>query len=32
VIVRMVPEYQPIIQIQADLDRLARPHGGKTDT
>jgi hypothetical protein len=27
----MVPEYHEIMRIQADLDRLARPHGGKSD-
>jgi hypothetical protein len=29
--IRMVPEYQRITKIQADLDRLARPHGGFAD-
>lgn len=29
--VRMIPEYQEIIRIQAELDRLARPFGGSSD-
>ena len=29
--VGMIPEYNEIIRIQADLDRLARPFGGKSD-
>ena len=27
----MVPEYDEIMRIQADLDRIARPFGGKSD-
>ena len=27
----MVPKYEEIMRIQADLDRLATPHGGKSD-
>jgi hypothetical protein len=27
----MIPEYNEIMRIQADLDRLARPFGGKSD-
>lgn len=27
----MVPEYNEIVRIQADLDRLASPFGGKSD-
>ena len=30
-LVRMVPEYHEIIRIQEDLDRIARPIGGKSD-
>jgi len=29
--VRMVPEYNEIVRIQAELDRLARPYGGNSD-
>ena len=29
--VRMIPEYNEIMRIQAELDRLARPFGGKSD-
>lgn len=29
--IKMVPEYQRIVEIQADLDRLARVHGGQAD-
>ena len=29
--VRMIPEYNEIMRIQADLDRLARPFGGNSD-
>lgn len=29
--VRMVPEYNEIMRIQAELDRLARPFGGSSD-
>src|SRR5690606_26222282 len=29
--VTMVPEYNEIMRIQADLDRLALPHGGQSD-
>lgn len=29
--VRMVPEYNEIMRIQAELDRIARPFGGKSD-
>jgi hypothetical protein len=29
--VRMVPEYNEIMRIQAELDRLARPFGGNSD-
>jgi hypothetical protein len=27
----MIPEYNEIIRIQAELDRIARPFGGKSD-
>lgn len=30
-IISMVPEYDEIIRIQGDLDRLANPFGGKSD-
>lgn len=29
--VRMIPEYNEIMRIQAELDRIARPFGGKSD-
>ena len=29
--VRMIPEYKEIMRIQADLDGIARPFGGKSD-
>lgn len=29
--VRMIPEYDEIVRIQAELDRLARPFGGISD-
>lgn len=29
--VEMVPEYAEIVRIQAELDRIARPFGGKSD-
>ena len=29
--VRMIPEYNEIMRIQAELDRVARPFGGKSD-
>lgn len=29
--VRMAPEYKELVRIQAELDRLARPFGGKSD-
>jgi hypothetical protein len=29
--VTMVPQYEEIVRIQADLDRLAGPHGGNSD-
>ena len=29
--VHMVPEYQEIVRIQAELDRIARPFGGHSD-
>lgn len=29
--VQMVPEYDEIMRIQADLDRIARPYGGNSD-
>jgi len=29
--VRMIPEYNEIVRIQEDLDRLAKPHGGFAD-
>ena len=29
--VRIVPEYNEIVRIQAELDRLARPYGGNSD-
>lgn len=29
--IKMVPEYNEIIRIQADLDRLARPFGGNSE-
>ena len=29
--IKMVPEYDEIIKIQAELDRLAKPHGGYSD-
>jgi hypothetical protein len=28
---QMIPEYNEIMRFQADLDRLARPFGGKSD-
>ncbi len=27
----MLPDYNEIMRIQADLDRIARPHGGQSD-
>ena len=29
--VSMIPEYDEIMRIQADLDRIAGPHGGQAD-
>ena len=29
--IRMIPEYNEIMRIQAELDRVARPCGGKSD-
>ncbi len=29
--VSMIPEYEELMRIQADLDRLAGPHGGQAD-
>ncbi len=29
--IRMIPEYEEIMRLQADLDRLATPFGGKSD-
>lgn len=29
--IRMIPQYEEILRIQADLDRLAIPFGGKSD-
>ncbi|GAA5506788.1 ribonuclease E inhibitor RraB [Novipirellula caenicola] len=29
--VTMVPEYDKIMQIQAELDELSKPHGGRSD-
>jgi hypothetical protein len=29
--VSMIPEYDELIRIQAELDRIAGPHGGKAD-
>lgn len=29
--VRMIPEYNEIVRIQADLDRIAKPFGGMSD-
>ncbi|WP_372720856.1 ribonuclease E inhibitor RraB [Novipirellula sp.] len=29
--VTMVPEYDEIIRIQAELDELSKPHGGRSD-
>ena len=29
--VSMIPEYDELIRIQADLDRIAGPHGGQAD-
>ena len=29
--VSMIPEYSELIRIQADLDRIAGPHGGQAD-
>lgn len=29
--VSMIPEYDELMRIQADLDRLAGPHGGQVD-
>ena len=29
--VRMIPEYDEIVRIQAELDQIARPFGGKSD-
>ena len=29
--IRMIPDYHEITRIQADLDRIARPFGGKSD-
>jgi hypothetical protein len=29
--VRMIPEYTEIMRIQAELDRIARPYGGRSD-
>jgi hypothetical protein len=30
-IIEMIPEYDEIMRIQAELDRIARPFGGKSD-